>query len=532
MSVVTGHPPVGNRSVDIEVTQESLPAADTAPEDDQEVVRLLYAGRIQEANVAFDRVLARHPVPTHRASVLVRRAVFAWRLNRVPLALELAAEGWTELGPTPEGPDAADALRHLAYLLSGVGNRREAVQTSRLSVEVARRTGDRRILAACLQGLASALNLHAIEGAPERAERRFAEARSVLAEGLTLASDGRLYRAMLGVYGRALAGAGDWDHAARVAALVLTLTAPIDDHWGAAMGHWVLALERRWRGELVASRKMAAQAVAHADTINDPSLLSRMSLDLADICAELGDRAGEAAALRRGLAAAQGGSETLREGLGQALLQRRIAVQAQRIAAAAQQEAVRDPLTGVANRLGLQRKAPGMLEVAVANGQVPWLLLVDVDHFKGVNDDAGHSVGDAVLRQIAQLARQECRQDDLVARWAGDEFVILLAGAPSGPGAAAGPVVAERVRRAVAGHDWTAVLGGSAGPTVSIGVTCGSGDFDTLFAAADVALYQAKRAGRNQISTHGPDGARWQSWTGTEETAESSQPTTQDDQSN
>jgi diguanylate cyclase (GGDEF)-like protein len=143
-----------------------------------------------------------------------------------------------------------------------------------------------------------------------------------------------------------------------------------------------------------------------------------------------------------------------------------------------------------------------MLAAAAEEGRTAWLVLVDVDWFKGVNDDAGHAAGDAALREIAQLLRHECRSDDLVARWAGDEFVVLL-GDASGE-RDAGPVVAERIRAAVANHDWTIVLGTVRRPTVSIGVASGPTELDELFAAADLVLYQAKRQGRNRVAVYQP----------------------------
>jgi diguanylate cyclase (GGDEF)-like protein len=127
-------------------------------------------------------------------------------------------------------------------------------------------------------------------------------------------------------------------------------------------------------------------------------------------------------------------------------------------------------------------------------------MLVDVDWFKNVNDDAGHAAGDAALREIAQLLRRECRTEDLVARWAGDEFVVLLGDASNDKDA--GPIVAERIRAAVANHDWTTVLGSTLQPTVSVGVATGPEQLDDLFAAADVVLYQAKREGRNRVAVY------------------------------
>jgi diguanylate cyclase (GGDEF)-like protein len=141
-----------------------------------------------------------------------------------------------------------------------------------------------------------------------------------------------------------------------------------------------------------------------------------------------------------------------------------------------------------------------MLARAVEDGRTAWLVLVDVDWFKSVNDIAGHAAGDAALREIAQLLRRECRSDDLVARWAGDEFVVLLGDASGDRDA--GPVVAERIRASVAGHDWTMVLGSGRRPTVSVGVANGPAVLDELFAAADLVLYQAKRQGRNRVAVY------------------------------
>jgi diguanylate cyclase (GGDEF)-like protein len=485
------------------VEQDKPLTADQLPEWDNEVRRLLQAGRLAEANVLFDQAVARPPIAerTVRASLLVSRAVIAWRLGRIPLALELAAEGWTDLGSGAEGPAAAWALGQLGYLLEGIGNRRAALDTLRLSIRLAREAGDPVILSGNLQRLGGTLNFRAAEAPPEQARAAYEEARSVLAEGLALTGVATgTRRALLGAYGRSLAGLGELAAAAEAGRQVLQ-TAD-DELWAMAVGEWVLATVSRARGELVEARTLAARAVHNAEQINDTSLLLRFSQDLADICAELDDPIGEAEALRRSVSAARKAADTLREGLGQAMEQRRLAAAAQRMAMAAQEAAARDPLTGLANRLGLERTAPAMLARAVEDGRTAWLVLVDVDWFKGVNDDAGHAAGDATLREIAQLLRHECRSDDLVARWAGDEFVVLLGDASGGRDA--GPVVAERIRASVANHDWTMILGTTRRPTVSVGVACGPVVLDELFAAADLVLYQAKRHGRNRVAVYQP----------------------------
>jgi diguanylate cyclase (GGDEF)-like protein len=469
---------------------------------DREVRALLNAGRLPEANTLFDQVVTKLPAEADRwvrSAVLVHRAVMAWRLGRVPLALELVAEGWTDVdSDTADSPAAAQTMGTLSYLLEGIGHRRAAIEMVRMSVQVARRANSPDTLAHCLQRLGGTLNFRAASGPPAAAPAIFEEARGHLAEGLTLVTDDHVQRGLLGAYGRSLAGVGELEQAEKVALQTLELSTEVGDKWGTAVANWVLAGVSRDKGELVAARTLGSRSVAAAQVINDTSLLLRFSLDLADICAEMGDPVGEAAALRCSVAAGKTATETLQEGLGQALEQRRVAVQAQRLAVAAQEAAARDPLTGLANRLGLESMAATLLESTAARGRVPWLVLVDVDWFKGVNDDAGHAAGDAALREIATLLRRECRSDDLVARWAGDEFVVLL-----GDGGTAdhevGPTVAERIRAAVDGHDWSMVLGTARRPTVSIGVAAGPAKLDQLFAAADMALYRAKRHGRNRV---------------------------------
>jgi diguanylate cyclase (GGDEF)-like protein len=484
------------------VEQREPLVAGQVPQLDREVRALLNAGRLPEANSLFDEVVSKVSPGADRwvrSAVLVNRAKMAWRLGRIPLALELAAEGWTDLDADhADSPAAAQTMHALAYLLEGIGNRRAALEMLRMSVQVARRSQHPEILAQCLQGLGGTLNFRAISGPPAAAPAIFEEARGHLQEGLTLIKDGHVRRALLGAYSRSLAGVGELDRAEEVALDTLELATEAADQWGIAVVNWVLAVVHRDRGDLVEARTLASRAVTASQAINDTSLMLRFSTDLADICALMNDPVGEAAALRCSVQAGRTATETLQEGLGQALEQRRVAVQAQRLAVAAQEAAARDPLTGLANRLGLERAAAGLLESTAARGRVPWLVLVDVDWFKGVNDDAGHAAGDAALREIAQLLRRECRTDDLVARWAGDEFVVLL-GDAGNTDRDVGPTVAERIRAAVDGHDWTMVLGTARRPTVSIGVAAGPAKLDQLFAAADMALYRAKRHGRNRV---------------------------------
>lgn len=151
-----------------------------------------------------------------------------------------------------------------------------------------------------------------------------------------------------------------------------------------------------------------------------------------------------------------------------------------------------DPLTGLHNRRHMQRHLEGLL---VGPGGMPVsVMMVDIDHFKAINDRLGHSEGDVALREVAEILRGRVRVFDSVARYGGEEFVIAMPG--TRPQEAM--VVAERVRQAVSGQP---VGLHRLMITVSIGVAFGQPSTDPakLLDAADKALYAAKRGGRNRV---------------------------------
>ena len=127
------------------------------------------------------------------------------------------------------------------------------------------------------------------------------------------------------------------------------------------------------------------------------------------------------------------------------------------------------------------------------------LLLLDVDHFKSVNDRHGHAAGDAVLRGIARVLRSVARRSDFVARWGGEEFVV---GLPQ-TGEAGARVAAERVRRAIAAATYPIPEGGPLEVTASVGVASEEAPWlhDALVLAADQAMYAAKARGRNRVES-------------------------------
>jgi diguanylate cyclase (GGDEF)-like protein len=155
--------------------------------------------------------------------------------------------------------------------------------------------------------------------------------------------------------------------------------------------------------------------------------------------------------------------------------------------------ATRDPLTGLLNRAGLLDRLSAACRRFHRQPDPLALLLVDVDRLKQVNDTRGHRAGDQVLRQVAGVIARECRGDDAAGRWGGDEFLVLSASTTL-EGALA---VAARIRSALGQEDDA--------PSVSIGIAAAAStsagvSVETLLAAADRALYEAKRGGRDRIA--------------------------------
>ncbi|HXH92720.1 MAG TPA: GGDEF domain-containing protein [Thermoanaerobaculia bacterium] len=156
-----------------------------------------------------------------------------------------------------------------------------------------------------------------------------------------------------------------------------------------------------------------------------------------------------------------------------------------------------DPLTGISNRRALGEECARVIAAARRRGHRLAVLLVDVDHFKRINDDYGHASGDSVLQMLVATLRSELRPEDSFGRLGGDEFVVVLPAVDD----TAARVVAERLRQAVEKTDFV-IQGNPSRLQVSIGFALsgpGDDDLDALLRRADLAMYAAKRAGRNQI---------------------------------
>ena len=168
--------------------------------------------------------------------------------------------------------------------------------------------------------------------------------------------------------------------------------------------------------------------------------------------------------------------------------------------------ATTDPLTGTRNRRGLFAAAEGLIRLGARGRRPVSVLVLDIDHFKRVNDAHGHAVGDEAIRHVVAVAADAIRDSDLIGRVGGEEFVIVCPEtSPLG-----GARVAEKVRRAVEASPLP-LGGGALALTVSLGVHGAlprKGDTaDAFVAAADAALYEAKRTGRNKVVATAPEGA-------------------------
>jgi two-component system, cell cycle response regulator len=152
--------------------------------------------------------------------------------------------------------------------------------------------------------------------------------------------------------------------------------------------------------------------------------------------------------------------------------------------------AITDALTGVSNRRYFDMRYPEELERAARYGFDLSCLMIDIDHFKSINDTYGHATGDIVIREVAAVIKSKMRSIDFVARYGGEEFCALLPETDIG----AALHIAERIRDAIEALDL-----GDSRPRVTASLGAAAGVTDDLVENADKALYEAKRRGRNRV---------------------------------
>lgn len=156
-----------------------------------------------------------------------------------------------------------------------------------------------------------------------------------------------------------------------------------------------------------------------------------------------------------------------------------------------------DPLTNLANRRQFDQQAESVFGSAELRGRPAAMVMIDIDHFKRINDSWGHQAGDAVLSAIADIVKGCLRSSDVVARFGGEEIAILMPNTTL----ATAEAIAERVRQRIARNDFSQIAP-ALHVTLSAGVAdtdIGRSDVTSLIKVADDALYRAKSAGRNRV---------------------------------
>lgn len=383
----------------------------------------------------------------HESTVLVALAGLHAEAGQAPQALQLAQQAWRLARGTGNLGDQIDALLACAWAQQRLGAHEAAAPLLQHACTLAHKRGAPALVAEALLGQAeSALAL-----------AQPAAALPLLAQALQLAEQARAQQVCARAHealSRAHEAAGD-------------LAAALHHHRAFHAGE-----RQRYNppGQRRLRQFLQQQALASAHD---------------DVQAERQRSAELAQALEEARRAEQSRSELLAELQAQAEL--------------LQQLARVDGLTGVANRRWLDLQLLRETERARRFGHPLAVAMVDVDHFKAVNDGLSHAVGDAVLRQLAGLLRSGCRASDVVGRYGGEEFVLILVETT----AAQALEACEKLRERVAAHPWGAVHAALPGLSVSIGVAgfeAGAAQAqDDLLARADQALYRAKHGGRNRV---------------------------------
>jgi two-component system chemotaxis response regulator CheY len=163
--------------------------------------------------------------------------------------------------------------------------------------------------------------------------------------------------------------------------------------------------------------------------------------------------------------------------------------------------AMHDGLTGLFNRRAIEEHAEAELDLVKRKGRTLSILLLDIDHFKSINDQYGHKTGDDALRQLAQILTGNLRQYDRAGRWGGEEFIVILPDTQLSEAVNVG----ERLRVKVAETKLSLENDGGFSMQISVGVASASSHYPSLIRfidAADQALYKAKQSGRNRVCSY------------------------------
>jgi diguanylate cyclase (GGDEF)-like protein len=397
--------------------------------------------------------------------------------------------------------DTVPARRRLPYVvkyadaLTETGSIAAARERYRQAAELARQSTD-------VRDEVMVLNNHAyaeyLSGEPERAWQLIERLRAVAA-----ARNHRLDPNDLDTVASVQIALGR--HAEAEQTILDAITAYPEGHQEAdALPEFLLtlAVTRRLQGAADAARETLAECRSLCEAHGHAEILVRVFQEQAELYAAAGDYRRAYEEYKRYHAAEKKVLDEQREAQArtrQALFE---VNEARQEAERFREQARRDPLTGLRNRRYVDEHLPVLIGRAQHDGGPLWAAVLDLDHFKQINDRCSHEIGDQVLVMVAALLADTVaglgEDSAMAARLGGEEFLLVLCGR----GHAETLAVLERLRRRIAGHPWRQAVG-DLPVTVSIGAApavAGSTQA-TLLAQADVQLYAAKRAGRNRVRT-------------------------------
>ncbi|QPF72244.1 GGDEF domain-containing protein [Roseateles sp. DAIF2] len=417
-----------------------------------------------------------------------------------------------------------DTLNLLGIVYGELGNTEASLDWHQRALTLAESTGQPRMRAISRANLAGR---EQDQGEQALNEGRVAEGEAALRRSLELnevalaiaqqAGMARIQVVVLSNSGAALALLGRRAEALAAFERQRGLSGPGGDAVSHVQRAQYLALMYREAGELDEARRTAADGLA----VGEQARAKNMLIPLYELASALAEQAGDLAqalnlykrfhTLRseHALNSAQQRAKVLavrletERALAEAAAERQQAQALRRAneelaqrAEALGRDALQDALTGLANRRRLDTYLALRHEAARASGAVLCVALIDLDHFKSVNDRYSHAVGDQALRQLGALLQAHCRAQDLAARYGGEEFLIALDEVtPEGA-----LQICERLRQAVERHDWSALAPGLA-VTASLGLTdvARHARLEDGLREADAQLYRAKQAGRNRV---------------------------------
>jgi diguanylate cyclase (GGDEF)-like protein len=487
--------------IDGDARPNGSPAADDADPRSESASRAALAiALVRSAKAAFDAT----EDDLQRAAGLARHARIELLSRRIDAAMDEAVEAASLLDPAlPPSALLVDTLGTLAGVLADLELMPLALDYQRRAHETALAAAEQTTpgTTALVAGTATRLGELCAElgeallddGSPDTATPRFEEARALAEEARELTSpDSPERKAAQVVHAWALVGLGE--HEAAVDPLRGVVAHPATEADRSVLASARLALGRALR-RLGDGKAADEHLVATLDLATEQGLPRLRRAALRELCtlhAELDDAGRALPYLQAYLTDELDRVDERRTRWVELFGRRKSLLETERAAGQLRRQAYEDPLTHLPNRRYAEARLDGLLDA----GAAPALAVVDVDHFKAINDAIGHPGGDAVLRKIAELLVAGCRDSDEVCRWAGDEFVILL---PETTAEQAERAV-ERIRRKMAAFDWTE-LGLDEPVTLSVGIASATlgDDRRTLFAAADGVLYDAKRSGRDRV---------------------------------